>query len=101
MIEIRTGWTTQDLPVFVRMIDLDTRWGTNNGLQSLIPTLLQMNLNGYPFVLPDMIGGNVYGDDILSKELYVRWLQANTFMPGMQFSKTPWDIDLEVWGIES
>ncbi|XP_055636772.1 myogenesis-regulating glycosidase-like isoform X2 [Toxorhynchites rutilus septentrionalis] len=95
MIEIRTGWTTQDLPVFVRMIDLDTRWGMNNGLQSLIPTMLQMNLNGYPFVLPDMIGGNVYGDDILTKELFVRWLQANTFMPSMQFSKTPWDIDEE------
>uniref|UniRef100_A0A8D8F040 Uncharacterized family 31 glucosidase KIAA1161 n=3 Tax=Culex pipiens TaxID=7175 RepID=A0A8D8F040_CULPI len=95
MIEIRTGFTTQDLPVFVRMLDLDTRWGMNNGLQSLIPTLLQMNLNGYPFVLPDMIGGNVYGDDILTKELFIRWLQANTFMPSMQFSKTPWDIDIE------
>ncbi|XP_055607722.1 myogenesis-regulating glycosidase-like [Uranotaenia lowii] len=95
MIEIRTGWTTQDLPVFVRMLDLDTRWGMNNGLQSLIPTLIQMNMNGYPFVLPDMIGGNVYGDDILTKELFLRWLQANTFMPSMQFSKTPWDIDNE------
>ncbi|XP_058446154.1 myogenesis-regulating glycosidase-like isoform X2 [Malaya genurostris] len=95
MIEVRTGWTTQDLPVFVRMIDLDTHWGIRNGLQSLIPTLLQMNLNGYPFVLPDMIGGNVYGDDILTKELFIRWMQANTFMPSMQFSKTPWDIDLE------
>ncbi|XP_053697015.1 myogenesis-regulating glycosidase-like isoform X1 [Sabethes cyaneus] len=95
MIEVRTGWTTQDLPVFVRMLDLDTHWGLNNGLQSLIPTLLQMNLNGYPFVLPDMIGGNVYGDDILTKELFIRWMQANTFMPSMQFSKTPWDIDIE------
>ncbi|XP_058824106.1 myogenesis-regulating glycosidase-like [Topomyia yanbarensis] len=95
MIEVRTGWTTQDLPVFVRMLDLDTHWGIHNGLQSLIPTLLQMNLNGYPFVLPDMIGGNVYGDDILTKELFIRWMQANTFMPSMQFSKTPWDIDLE------
>ncbi|XP_021708954.1 uncharacterized family 31 glucosidase KIAA1161 [Aedes aegypti] len=99
MIEIRTGWATQDLPVFVRMLDFDTRWGRNNGLQSLIPTLLQMNLNGYPFVLPDMIGGNMYGNDILTKELFIRWLQATTFMPSMQFSKAPWDIDLETVSI--
>ncbi|XP_041786572.1 myogenesis-regulating glycosidase-like [Anopheles merus] len=95
MIEVRTGWGTQDLPVFVRMLDFDTRWGWNNGLLSLIPTLLQMNLNGYPFVLPDMIGGNVYGDDILTKELFIRWLEASVFMPSIQFSKTPWDIDEE------
>ena len=43
---------------------------------------------GYPFVLPDMIGGNGYGDDPLdestipSREMYIRWLQANVFMPG-------------------
>ncbi|XP_035796360.1 myogenesis-regulating glycosidase-like [Anopheles albimanus] len=95
MIEVRTGWGTQDLPVFVRMLDFDTRWGWNNGLRSLVPTLLQMNLNGYPFVLPDMIGGNVYGDDILTKELFIRWLQASVFMPSIQYSKTPWDIDEE------
>ena len=61
-----------------------------------------MNL-GYPFVLPDMIGGNGYStDDPLdesqppSKELFVRWLQANVFMPGMQFSFVPWKYDAEV-----
>ena len=35
-----------------------------------------------------MIGGNGYGDDPLdestipSREMYIRWLQANVFMPG-------------------
>lgn len=38
---------TQDLPVFVRMIDKDSTWGVNNGLYTLVTTLLQMNLNGY------------------------------------------------------
>ena len=57
---------------------------------------------GYPFVLPDMIGGNGYGEDPLdesnipSRELYIRWLQANVFMPGMQFSFVPWICDQEV-----
>lgn len=47
-------------------------------------------LNSIVFVLPDMIGGNKYGADIITKELFIRWLQANTFMPSMQFSYAPW-----------
>lgn len=57
-----------------------------------------MNINGYPFVLPDMIGGNVYGSDKVSKELFIRWLEANVFMPSVQFSVVPWDFDNEVMG---
>lgn len=60
-----------------------------------------MNLNGYPFVLPDMIGGNGYNlphaqADIPTKELFIRWVQANTFLPAMQFSFPPWGFDDEV-----
>ena len=88
MIEVRVGRRTQQYPIFVRMLDKDSHWGFDNGLKTLITTLLQMSMVGYPFVLPDMIGGNGYGDDPLdesnipSRELYVRWLQANVFMPG-------------------
>ena len=57
-----------------------------------LPTL---GLLGYPFVLPDMIGGNAYNGRP-SKELFVRWAQANAFMPALQFSHLPWDYDEEV-----
>jgi myogenesis-regulating glycosidase len=77
------------------MLDFDSRWGANNGLKSLIPTLLQFNFNGYIFVLPDMIGGNRYGKDIITKELFLRWLQASVFMPSLQFSVVPWEFDPE------
>lgn len=87
---------TQDLPVFIRMVDKDTYWGFNNGLQTMIPTLLAMNLNGYTLVLPDMIGGNGYNEKP-SKELFVRWLQVNVFMPTLQYSFVPWDHDDEVF----
>ena len=92
--EIRTGWGTQYLPQIVRMIDLDSLWGANDGIRSLIPKLIQLNFNGYVFVLPDMIGGNQYSED-MSKELFIRWLQASVFMPALQFSVTPWDFDSE------
>ena len=48
-------------------------------------------LLGYPFVLPDMIGGNAYGG-LPSEELFVRWTQANAFMPTLQFSLLPWQF---------
>nr|CAD7400045.1 unnamed protein product [Timema cristinae] len=94
-VEVRSAQRTQDLPVFVRMLDKDSRWGLNNGLRTLVTTLLQMNTVGYTFVLPDMIGGNAYGSDRATKELFIRWLQANTFMPALQFSIVPWDYDNE------
>ena len=46
-LEIRVGWGTQSLHVLVRMLDFDSRWTADNGLKSLIPTLLQFNFNGY------------------------------------------------------
>lgn len=56
---------------------------------------LLQGILGYPFVLPDMVGGNAYGISP-SKELFVRWAQANAFMPAIQFSILPWNYDDEV-----
>ncbi|KAF7989492.1 hypothetical protein HCN44_008166 [Aphidius gifuensis] len=101
IIEVRVGWASQYLPIFVRMIDKDTRYNWNNGLPTLITTLLQMNIAGYVNVLPDMIGGNGYLDGSLEKtylpdkDLFIRWLQANVFMPALQYSFVPWDYDNE------
>lgn len=83
------------------MVDRDSIWGLNNGLPTIITTTIQMNLNGYTLVLPDMIGGNGYNldheqADLPSKELFIRWVQANTFLPAMQFSFAPWNFDNEV-----
>lgn len=57
--------------------------------------LLLKGILGYPFVLPDMVGGNAYVTHP-SKELFVRWAQANVFMPAIQFSILPWGFDDEV-----
>ncbi|XP_047004095.1 myogenesis-regulating glycosidase-like [Schistocerca americana] len=95
MIEVRVGQHSQQFPYYVRMLDKDSRWGFDNGLASLVTTLLQMNMVGYPFVLPDMVGGNGYGSEAPTKELFIRWLQATVFMPAIQFSYVPWDFDDE------
>ena len=96
---LNQGWGAQNSAIFFRMLDKDSNWGYDNGLKTLIPTLLQFGLEGYPYVLPDMIGGNGYGDPP-DRELFIRWLQANVFMPAMQFSYAPWNYDQEVtWSI--
>ena len=103
--EVRVGHQTQELPLFVRMLDRSSTWDENNGLRSVIPTTLTFGVLGYPFVLPDMIGGNGFcltenGTLILqcgrpNDELFIRWVQANAFLPSMQFSFAPWDLNEE------
>ena len=95
--EVRVGFRTQDLPVMVRMMDKQSRWGEDKGLCTLIPHALTFGIIGYPFVLPDMIGGNAYdATGWPDRELYIRWLQASTFLPVLQFSVVPWHYDDEV-----
>lgn len=88
-VEVRSAQGTQDLPIFLRMLDKDTVWTYENGLPTLVTTLLQMNMVGYGFILPDLIGENGY-NEMPTEELFIRWLQASVFMPSLQFSYVPW-----------
>lgn len=105
--EVRTAWSTQALPIFVRIFDRWSAWeAEEGGLQTLIPATLTLGLLGYPFVLPDMIGGNAYADPqgfaggaYPDKELFLRWLEATALLPAMQFSIPPWLYDEEVVAI--
>lgn len=90
--EVRVGYRTQDAPLLVRMMDRRSRWGVDNGLKTVIPTTLTFGLIGYPFVLPDMIGGNAYEGASVNEELFIRWLQVSIFLPSMQFSIGPWSF---------
>ena len=54
-----------------------------------------MGIIGYPFVLPDMIGGNAYAGENPDAELMVRWTQLTALLPAMQFSLAPWDYGAE------
>ena len=95
LAEVRVGYKSQGSPILVRLIDRTSTWGTNNGVQSVLTATLTFGILGYPFVLPDMVGGNAYTVDKPSKELYIRWVQLNVFLPSIQFSLPPWDYDTE------
>lgn len=57
MIETRVGMGTQRHPIFVRMLDKDSIWGSFNGLQTLVPSLLHFG-ESYGLGSP---GGEVTG----------------------------------------
>ncbi|CAL1542586.1 unnamed protein product [Lymnaea stagnalis] len=93
--EVRVGYRSQASTLMVRMLDRQSDWSNTLGLKTLIPCALVFGFMGYPYVLPDMIGGNAYGPNPDS-ELFVRWLQATVFMPVLQFSITPWSYNATV-----
>ncbi len=99
--EVRIGYYTQDHSVLIRLLDRNSVWGTNNGLKSVLNAVLSLGLAGYSYLLPDRIGGNGVDTSDLNKsetpdmELFIRWLQLNTFLPFSQFSLGPWRYDNE------
>lgn len=94
--DVRSGWRTQDQGVLLRQWDKSTLWGYDNGLASCITQAMTLNLLGYPYSFPDMIGGNEYFGRQATGELMIRWTQAVAPMPVIQFSLAPWRFGDEV-----
>lgn len=94
LTEVRCGWFNQAAPIFFRQWDKSSTWGLDNGLRSVLTGILSLGMAGYPFVLPDMIGGNEY-EEKANAELLIRWTQLNALLPAMQFGLAPWDYGAE------
>jgi alpha-glucosidase (family GH31 glycosyl hydrolase) len=94
LTEVRSGWKNQTAPIFFRQWDKTTSWGLDNGMHSVLTGILALGLAGYPFILPDMIGGNEY-DEKADAEMMIRWTQLNALLPAMQFSLPPWEYGKE------
>lgn len=94
LTEVRSGWFNQKSPIFFRQWDKSTTWGADNGLHSVLTGILALGMTGYPFILPDMVGGNSY-ENQPNSELMIRWTQLNALLPAMQFSLAPWDYGEE------
>jgi len=88
--ETRVGIYSQPLGIVQRLQDKNSVWGRENGLGALLPEAITTSLRGFPFLMPDMVGGNQYDGDTIEPELLVRWAQASALMPLLQFSVGPW-----------
>ena len=64
--EVRCASGSQSAGIWTREFDKDSRWSHHNGLRSLLTSALHLGVLGYPFVLPDMVGGNAYSDEMLN-----------------------------------
>lgn len=92
--DIRSAWFCQSQPMLFRHWDKMSVWGFDNGLASCITQAITLNMVGYPYSFPDMIGGNQYRVKP-DAELMIRWTQAVAPMPILQFSIPPWQFGEE------
>jgi len=93
--ETRVGVYSQPLGVVQRLTDKNSVWGIENGLAATLPEAITVSLRGFPYLMPDMVGGNQYDNDRMDGELLIRWAQASALMPLLQFSVGPWHFDEE------
>lgn len=94
LAEARVGYLGQRYGVIAREGDKESTWGLDNGLHACVTQALTLSMTGYPFIMPDMIGGNEYSGKC-DKELFIRWIEATALMPVVQYSIPPWRFDEE------
>jgi alpha-glucosidase (family GH31 glycosyl hydrolase) len=93
--EARVGIYSQSEGIVQRITDKHSVWGPENGLAAVLPEAILTSMRGFVFVMPDMVGGNQYDFDKIDSELLIRWAQASSLMPLVQFSLGPWHFDDE------
>jgi alpha-glucosidase (family GH31 glycosyl hydrolase) len=97
LAESRTAWLAQPYGLLAREGGKDSVWGLNNGLGAVLALGLTQGLLGYPYLIPDMIGGRIRTRDadlpLPTAALFLRWTQACALLPIMQFSWAPWNYD--------
>ncbi|XP_062619139.1 myogenesis-regulating glycosidase-like [Saccostrea cucullata] len=99
LLQTTCAYKSQKHSMYIQLGRKESKWGEDNGLQSVIPAVLTLGILGYPFVIPDVVGGSGSHGNTTSppnRELYIRWLQIAVFMPVLKFSYVPWDYDDKV-----
>lgn len=94
--EYKDTYNRSGRAVIQRIRDRNHSWN-DEGINTLIPSVLLQGLLGYPYVCPDMIGGgewtwNLVKDFKCDEELFVRMAQCSALFPMMQFSWAPWRL---------
>ncbi|MEM2584434.1 MAG: glycoside hydrolase family 31 protein [Thermoproteota archaeon] len=98
LAEARVGYLAQKFGIIAREGDKESSWGLDNGLYAAVTQALTLSMTGYPYIMQDMIGGNQYKFKC-DKELFIRWVEATTLMPIVEYSITPWSYDEETVNI--
>lgn len=78
------GTVTPPLPP--TFLSLGTGDGAWNELETLVPRVLTLSMLGYPLIDVGPIGGLARAGYVPERELYIRWMEAATFLPAYQVS---------------
>ena len=107
-VEIRSCYKNAGMQYIQRLADKACIWGVDYiaekqfeggyykyGLSTVVPDMLTLGLVGYAYGCPDMVGGGLLGDFTkpnfsLKSEYLIRFCQASTFFPTIQFSYPYW-----------
>ena len=80
----RSGFTGVQGAALIHWVgDQMTDWNADDGLQTVMPALLNLGLSGQPFVSLDIAGFSALGEPT-TKELYLRWTELGAFAPVMR-----------------
>ena len=99
------SYKSQHLAGVVTLSHRKASWDSHGGLRSVIPSVLTLGILGYPFIIPNVVGGfgqfkkvnSTYSElEKPDRELYIRWMEIAAYMPCMMFSIPPWYYDEEV-----
>ena len=91
--EFRSGFKTGGQPLVQRLHDQPHTW---EALREIVGDMIVAGLLGYPYAVPDMIGGGLCASfhpaAKIDEKLVVRSCQLQALMPMMQFSLAPWRV---------
>ena len=91
---LRSVFQNQNLPLILQTIPKSPSWDYDNGLKTIIPTVLTLGIVGYPYIMLDMEYS--MGSELPEKELFIRWLEISAFLPAMKIPIPVWEYDEEV-----
>ncbi|KAL7019628.1 hypothetical protein ACKWTF_011184 [Chironomus riparius] len=83
-------------PAFLSLPQVNSTW---HGLKTVLTSIINYGIIGYPFIMPNAVGGDFIveqnGSNLPELELYIRWLQLATFLPVLRFKYLPSDYKNE------
>lgn len=99
IIGISSAVQVPEPPTLLSLLETDSSW---KGLRRTLISALSSSVLGYPFLMTNTIGGDIAASpttipvaflngttQLPDEELFIRWLQLASFLPGMRFSYLP------------
>lgn len=89
----RSAFENQGIPIVVRTYPKGNSWNTDNGFATVIPSIINLGLIGYPFMALDL---EEFSSEQMEKDLLLSYMQLSACLPVMQIPTNVVDYGQEV-----